>query len=164
LPTSRSRPHHARRRSKADKYGPLAEALNARSAAGTLNASSAKGKRSLAVWSSIRSRDERTRLPSATSSPPRWRSSPLPRLSAGRGSRGRSSHSSTSRARSICCLRFPLPLFTARRRTWGPILDTGFLGAGTSRDALRDLCSSWEALERADVRVAMAARARSTSR
>jgi len=35
LPTSRSRPHHARRRSKAGKYGPLAEALNARSAAGT---------------------------------------------------------------------------------------------------------------------------------
>jgi hypothetical protein len=35
LPTSLSRPHHARRRSKADKYGPLAEAPNARSAAGT---------------------------------------------------------------------------------------------------------------------------------
>src|SRR5262245_11440220 len=49
-----------------------------------------------------------------------WRSSPLPRSSAGRGSRGRWSRSSTSRARSISCLRSRSPPFTALRRTWGP--------------------------------------------
>ncbi len=42
-----------------------------------------------------------TRRPSATSSPPCWRSSQLPQSSAGRSSRDRSSASSTSRGRLI---------------------------------------------------------------